>query len=218
MHDFPSLKGRNKRTISIHACLIQTVNKLLATNLSPSDDPHPLNQRLEPTRTRPRRMRANPPLIKQPLHNPEKRVRELAELRVRRTPIRRGPCGALARDPSGQDPVRLYDLAGRLVFRVRVEGRVAAACAADGGVADFHGLLLRDAVEGVGELVFAVGFDVLGAGGGVVVEGCFGAEGFDKGEILGGAGCDGFETAPVWHQCGCMERCYGRGDIYALRS
>ena len=196
MHDFPSLNGRNTRTI---ARLIQTVNKLLAANLSPSNDPHPLDKRLEPTRTRPRRMRANPPLIEQPLHNPKKRVRELAEVRVRWTPIRRGPCGALARNPSGQDPVRLYDLAGRLVFRVRVEGRVAAACAADGGVADFHGLLLRDAVEGVGELVFAVGFDVLGAGGGVVVEGCFGAEGFDKGEILGGAGCDGFETTAVWH-------------------
>ena len=199
MHDFPSLKGRKHTHNAIRACLFQTVNKLLATNLSPSNNPHPLDKRLEPTRTRPRRMRANPPLIKQPLHNPKKRVRELAELRVRRTPIRRGPCGALARNPSGQDPVRLYDLAGRLVFRVRVEGRVAAACAADGGVADFHGLLLRDAVEGVGELVFAVGFDVLGAGGGVVVEGCFGAEGFDKGEILRGAGCDGFETAAVGH-------------------
>ena len=130
-------------------------------------------------------MRANLPLIKQLLHNPKERMCELAKLWVRRTAIRLGPSAALARDPGGQDPIRLHDLAGRLVFWVGVQSRVASAHAADGGIADFHGLLLCDAVEGVGKLVLAVGFDVLGAGGGIVVEGFFGAEGFDEGEVFG---------------------------------
>lgn len=85
-----------------------------------------------------------------------------------------------------------------MVLRVWVQSGVASAYAADGGVADFHGLLLRDAVEGVGELVFAVGFDVLGASGGVVVECFFGTERFDEGEVLRGASCDRFEPTSVF--------------------
>ena len=164
-------------------------------------------------------MRADLPSIEQRLHDAKERVRKLAQLRVRRTAVRRRPRGALARDPRRQDPVRLHDLAGRLAFGVRVEGRVAAADAADGRVADFHRLLLRDAVEGVDELVLAVGFDVLGAGGGVVVEGLDRAEGFNKSEVLGRAGGDGDETASVVRQYVRYAGFWGEmEDTYALRS
>lgn len=50
----------------------------------------------------------------------------------------------------------------------------------------------------MGEGVAGVVFDVGGAGGGAVVEGCGGAVGLDEGEGGGGAGCYWFEAAAGW--------------------
>lgn len=140
-------------------------------------------------------MRPDLAIIPQLLHDGKERMRKLNQLLIRFTPIWRRPRRAPARDARGQDPVGRDDLAAVLILGPGVQRTVLPTAAADGLVADLHGRLLCDAVDRVVEGVFAVGADVLAAGGGVVVKALFGAKGFAVGEVTGRAGCDGAETA-----------------------
>ena len=70
---------------------------------------------------------------------------------------------------------------------IHLQTGISAASAADGGVAELHGLNFGEGVEDVAERIFSVGFNVLGAGWGVVVEDFFCPVGFDEGKVSGGA-------------------------------
>lgn len=65
-----------------------------------------------------------------------------------------------------------------------------AALGGDGFFADFGGVAFGDAVEAFAEVVFGVVADFLCAAGVFVVEGFFGAEGFEEGVVVCGGCCD----------------------------
>lgn len=138
-------------------------------------------------------MGSEPALVKELLDGLEEGLGKVLDALVALVAVGGGPGAGLAAQHAGQDPVGLDDLA--LGLRVGVEGGVLAAAAAEGLVADLHGALLGDAVEGVVEGVGRVGADVGAAGGRVVVKDGVGAVGADEVEVARGACCYHFYVA-----------------------
>lgn len=77
------------------------------------------------------------------------------------------------------------------------EGTVDTTGRGHGGYGDLGAFGFGYAVEGVFDVVFGVLFDVLGAGGGVVVEGLVGAQTLDVGEVARGTGGDYLEAGEL---------------------
>lgn len=127
--------------------------------------------------------------IDQTLHALEPRDPFPVPLRVRLPLVPSVQRDALAVDVVSHQELRLHRLARPQRLGAGFETGVPAAGAPDGGVAERDGVGVGDAVEGVAECVFGVGFDVGVAGGGTVGEGGRGPEGFDEGKVFGGTGC-----------------------------
>lgn len=136
-------------------------------------------------------MRPDLAAIDQALHSLEPRDAPAIPVRVRLALVPAVQRDALAVDVVSHQKLGPDGLARAQRVGAGLEAGVAAAGAADSGVAERDRIGVGDAVERVAERVVRVGFDVGVARGGSVGEGGRGAEGFDEGEVFGRTGRDG---------------------------
>lgn len=150
---------------------LDSVHEFLTADLLATQFTNTFEQCFKPTRVCNYGMRSDFTLVEYFLNIFIKRSGPFEKFRLSLASIRSRPSARQASDTGSQDPIWFDDLTRLEVLGEGIQGGVVTARAAQSGIAELHGGLLRDAVDRVLELVVGVLSNGLGTVWRLVVEG-----------------------------------------------